>query len=123
MTEQQITDRATTNGKSTTNKDKERTRNPRQWKEMTDDPLAEGFDSHQAEYVVGKTQVVFQTLKPGQLFSRTKAGKTLSVKLNDGRFVCLDTREAVEVSPSRRKTLPCWVVTMFNSTTATKADF
>ncbi|MFN6540889.1 MAG: hypothetical protein RM021_031735 [Nostoc sp. EkiNYC01] len=90
---------------------------------MADDPLTEGFDSHQAEYVVGKTQVVFATLKPGQLFSRTKSGKTLSVKLNDGRFVCLDTREAVEVSPSRRKTLPCWVVTMFNSTTASKADF
>ena len=90
---------------------------------MADDPLSEGFDSHQAEYVVGKTQVTFGTLSPGQLFSRTKSGKTLYVKLNDGRAVCLDTRQPIEVSPTRRKTLPCWVVTIFNSTTASKVDY
>lgn len=123
MTDQHLTDRATTNGKSTTNKKEEGTKRTRQWKEMAEDPLSEGFDSHQAEYVVGRTQVVFDTLKPGQLFSRTKTGKTLYVKLNDGRAVCLDTRQPIEVSPTRRKSLPCWVVTIFNSTTASKADF
>jgi hypothetical protein len=122
MTDQQTTDRPTTNGKSANNTEP-KARRQRQWKEMTDDPLSEGFDSHQAEYVVGKTQVIFETLSPGQLFSRTKTGKTLCVKLNDGRAVCLDTRQPFEVSPARRKTLPCWVVIIFNSTTAIKADF
>ncbi|MCF2149799.1 hypothetical protein IQ276_025905 [Desmonostoc muscorum LEGE 12446] len=123
MTEQQITDRATTNGKSTTNKTEERAKRTREWKEMADDPLAEGFDPHQADYVVGRTQVGFNTLEPGQLFSRSKTGKSLYVKLNDGRAVCLDTRQPIEVSPTRRKTWQIWVVTMFNSTTASKADF
>ncbi|MEH1824472.1 MAG: hypothetical protein V7L22_03735 [Nostoc sp.] len=122
MTDQQTTDRAITNGKSAT-QNEAKARRPRQWKEMADDPLSEGFDSHQAEYVVGKTQVIFETLSPGQLFSRTKTGKTLYVKLNDGRAVCLDTRQPIEVSPTRRKTLPCWVVTIFNSTTASKVDY
>ena len=122
MTDQQTTDRATTNGKST-NGTESRTRTPRVWKEMADDPLSEGFDAHQAEYVVGRTQVTFETLSPGQLFSRTKTGKSLYVKLNDARAVCLDTRQPVGVSPTRRKTLPCWVVTIFNSTTASKADY
>ena len=120
MTDQQTTDRATTNGKSANTEPK--ARRQRQWKEMADDPLSEGFDSHQAEYVVGKTQVIFETLSPGQLFARTKSGKTLYVKLNDGRAVCLDTRQPIEVSPTRRKTLPCWIVTIFNSTTASKVD-
>lgn len=90
---------------------------------MADDPLSEGFDAHQAEYVVGRTQVGFSTLEPGQLFSRSKSGKTLYVKLNDGRAICLDTRQAIEVSPQKRKTWPIWIVTNFNSTTASKADF
>jgi hypothetical protein len=122
MTEQQTTDRAITNGKSANNAEP-KARRQRQWKEMAEDPLSEGFDSHQAEYVVGKTQVIFETLSPGQLFSRTKTGKTLCVKLNDGRGVCLDTRQPFEVSPGRRKTLPCWVVIIFNSTTASKVDY
>lgn len=122
MTDQQIADRATTNGKSTTNKT-ERKGKPREWKEMADDPLSEGFDSHQAEYVVGRTQVGFGTLEPGQLFSRSKTGKSLYVKLNDGRAVCLDTRQPIEISPTRRKTWQIWLVTLFNSTTATKVDY
>ncbi|PHM11650.1 hypothetical protein [Nostoc sp. 'Peltigera malacea cyanobiont' DB3992] len=122
MTDQQITDRAITNGRSTTNKS-DRKGKPREWKEMADDPLSDGFDAHQAEYVVGRTQVGFSTLEPGQLFSRSKSGKTLCVKLNDGRAVCLDTRQAIEVSPQKRKSWPIWIVTNFNSTTASKADF
>lgn len=90
---------------------------------MADDPLSEGFDSHQAEYVVGRTQVGFETLNPGQLFSRAKSGKSLYVKLNDGRAVCLDTRQPVEVSPQKRKNWQVWLVTNFNSTTASKVDY
>ncbi|OYD90585.1 hypothetical protein CDG76_30645 [Nostoc sp. 'Peltigera membranacea cyanobiont' 210A] len=122
MTDQQITDLAITNGKSANNAEP-RARRQRQWKEMEVDPLAEGFEVHQADYVVGKTQVGFDTLSPGQLFSRTKSGKSLYVKLNDGRGVCLDTRQPIEVSPQRRKTWQIWLVTNFNSTTAIKTDF
>ncbi|MHC5853785.1 hypothetical protein [Nostoc sp.] len=122
MTDQQTTDRAITNGKSASQAEP-KTRKPRQWKEMDRDPLSEGFDTHQADYVVGRTQVGFDTLSPGQLFSRTKSGKSLYVKLNDGRGVCLDTRQAVEVSPQKRKNWQVWLVTNFNSTTASKADF
>ncbi|QMS87323.1 hypothetical protein HUN01_06895 [Nostoc edaphicum CCNP1411] len=121
MTDQQTTDRAITNGKLASRT--ERKGKPREWKEMAEDPLSEGFDPHQAEYVVGRTQVGFSTLEPGQLFSRSKSGKTLYVKLNDGRAVCLDTRQAIEVSPQKRKTWQIWIVTNFNSTTASKADF
>lgn len=122
MTDQQTTDRTTTNGKST-NGAEPRARRPREWKEMPTDPLSEGFDVHPAEYIVGRTQVAFATLKPGQLFSRTKSGKTLCVKFNDGRGFCLDTRESIEVSPQKRKTWQIWLVTNFNSTTASKADY
>ncbi|MEI1375966.1 hypothetical protein PQG02_06850 [Nostoc sp. UHCC 0926] len=122
MTDQQTTDRATTNGKSATQAEP-KARRPREWKEMATDPLSEGFDVHQAEYVVGRTQVAFESLKPGQLFSRTKSGKSLCVKLNDGRGLCLDTREPIEVSPQKRKSWQIWLVTLFNSTTASKADY
>jgi hypothetical protein len=93
------------------------------WKDLTIDPLAEGFDSHQAEYVVGKSPVSWATLTPGQLFSRNKSGKSLWVKLNDGRAICLDTRQAMEVKPAIRNSMQVWLVTSFNSTTASKADF
>lgn len=120
MTDQQTTYQATTNGKSGKT---DRKGKPRVWKEMAEDPLSEGFDAHQAEYVVGRTQVTFETLSPGQLFSRSKSGKSLYVKLNDGRAICLDTRQPIEISPTRRKTLPSWVVTIFNSTTTSKEVF
>lgn len=119
MSDQQTTERPTTNGRAAKT---ERKGKERKWKEMTDDPLSDGFDSHQAEYVVGRTQVVFDTMSPGQLFSRGKNGKNLYVKLNDARAVCLDTRQPIEISPTRRKTWSVWLVTLFNSTTATKAD-
>ncbi len=122
MTDQQTTDRATTNGKSATQAEP-KARRTREWKEMSIDPLSEGFEVLQAEYVVGKTQVGFDTLSPGQLFSRTKSGKSLYVKLNDGRGVCLDTRQPIEVSPQKRKTWQIWLVTNFNSTTASKTDY
>ncbi|MBD2360037.1 hypothetical protein H6G36_02285 [Anabaena minutissima FACHB-250] len=121
MTEQQITDRATTNGRSAnTSKLKGK---PKVWKDLSADPLAEGFDSHHAEYVVGKSPVSWSVVEPGQLFSRSKTGKSLWVKMNNGRAACLDTRQPIEVKPSLRNSLQVWLVTSFNSTTASKADF
>lgn len=121
MSEQQTTDRAATNGRSTANPAVKGRK--KQWKDLSIDPLAEGFDSHQAEYVVGKSPVTWSTVEPGQLFSRSKAGKNLYVKLNDGRAMCLDTRQPIEIKPQIRLTFQIWLVTSFNSTTASKADF
>ncbi|MBH8577005.1 hypothetical protein I8752_29290 [Nostocaceae cyanobacterium CENA369] len=121
MSDQQTTDKATTNGRITpTNSLKGR---KKQWKSLAVDPLAEGFDGHQAEYVVGKSPLTWATLQPGQLFSRSKSGKNLHVKLNDGRAICLDTRQPIEFEPRIRNTQQVWLVTSFNSTTANKADF
>lgn len=121
MTDQQTTDKPSTNGRSATNgklKGK-----PKQWKDLSIDPLAEGFDSHQAEYVLGKSPVSWSFVQPGQLISRNKTGKSLWVKMNEGRAVSLDTRQAIEVKPSLRNSLQVWLVASFNSTTASKADF
>ncbi|MEJ1930812.1 hypothetical protein WDZ92_11170 [Nostoc sp. NIES-2111] len=121
MSEQQITDKPSTNGRTShTSKLKGK---PKVWKDLAQDPLAEGFDSHQAEYVVGKSTVSWSSALPGQLFSRSKTGKNLYVKMNEGRAICLDTRQSIEVAPSRRSSLQIWLVTSFNSTTASKADF
>jgi hypothetical protein len=121
MTEQQITDKPLSNGRtSPASKLKGK---PKVWKDLSVDPLAEGFDSHQAEYVVGKSPVSWSTVSPGQLFSRSKSGKSLYVKLNDGRATCLDTRQSIEVKPAIRNSMQVWLVTSFNSTTANKADF
>lgn len=121
MTEQSISDRHIANGNKPANNT--RKGKPKQWKDLTTDPLAEGFDSHQAEYVVGKSPVTWSTLEPGQLFSRSKAGKSLYVKINDGRAISLDSKQAIDIKPSIRLTLQVWLVTSFNSTTATRADF
>jgi hypothetical protein len=121
MSEQQTTDRTTPNGRSSNNSP--RKGKQKQWKDLTIDPLSEGFDSHQAEYVVGKAPVTWSNLTSGQLFSRTKSGKNLYVKMNDGRAVCLDTRQSIEIKPAIRMSFQVWLVTSFNSTTATKADF
>jgi hypothetical protein len=121
MSEQETLNKATVNGRSPTNTT--RKGKGKQWKDLSIDPLSEGFDSHQAEYVVGKSPVSWSTLDSGQLFSRSKAGKNLYVKLNDGRAICLDTRLPIEVKPTIRNSLQVWLVTNFNSTTAAKADF
>lgn len=121
MTEQHTTDRPVTNGRLTTETAKKR--KPKQWKDLSIDPLSEGFDSHTSEYVVGKAPVSWSTLKAGDLFSRTKAGKSLHVKMNDGRAICLDTKQSIEVKPAIRMSFQVWLVTSFNSTTASKADF
>jgi hypothetical protein len=121
MTEQTVNDKPSINGRSpTTTKPKG---GKKEWKDLAVDPLAEGFDSHHAEYVVGKSPVSWSTVLPGQLISRTKSGKSLWVKLNDGRGVCLDTRQAMEVKPAIRNSMQVWLVTSFNSTSASKADF
>lgn len=121
-----MTDQQTTNGTAINPRSPNNSRlkgRKKEWKDLSIDPLAEGFDGHQAEYVVGKSPVAWSSLEPGQLFSRSKAGKNLHVKLNDGRGVCLDTRQSIEVKPSIRNSLQVWLVTSFNSTTASKADF
>ncbi|MBE9208823.1 hypothetical protein IQ244_20210 [Nostoc sp. LEGE 06077] len=121
MNEQDTIAKASTNGKSShisNRKGKER-----KWKELSADPLAEGFDSHAAEYVVGKSPVTWATLEVGQLFSRSKTGKNLYVKLNDARAVSLDTRQAIEFRPTIRQTQQVWLVTSFNSITAKSPDF
>lgn len=121
MAEQQATDRIANfqplNGTSS------RKGKQKQWKDLTQDPLSEGFDTYQAEYVVGKAPLSWLSLSPGQLFSRTKSGKSLYVKMNDGRAICLDTKQSIEIKPAIRPTFQVWLVTSFNSTTASKADF
>ncbi|WP_235526568.1 hypothetical protein [Nostoc piscinale] len=107
MSEQDTINKPSTNGK--TSHIAPRKGKQRQWKDLTVDPLSEGFDSHIAEYVVGKAPVTWVTLEAGQLFSRTKSGKNLYVKLNDGRAVSLDTRQPIEFKPSIRQTTQvCW---------------
>jgi hypothetical protein len=121
MSEQQTTDKPLTNGRTSSNtKPKGKSK---QWKDLAVDPLSEGFDSHHAEYVVGKSPIVWSSVEPGQLFSRTKSGKNLYVKMNEGRATCLDTRQSIEVKPTIRNTMQVWLVTSFNSTTPSKADF
>lgn len=95
----------------------------KEWKDLTIDPLSEGSDSHHAEYVTGKAPITWALLEVGQLFSRSKSGKNLHVKLNHGRAICLDTRQPIEVKPSIRNSLQVWVVTNFNSTSASKIDY
>ncbi|MEH2310740.1 MAG: hypothetical protein V7K35_04765 [Nostoc sp.] len=121
MTEQQITDKPL-NGQrpSPINSRKGR---KKEWKDLTIDPLSEGYDSHQADYVVGKAPITWALLEVGQLFSRSKSGKNLHVKLNDGRAMCLDTRRPIEFKPTIRNSTQVWVVTNFNSTSASKSDF
>jgi hypothetical protein len=121
MTDQQTTDK-TLNGQrpSPINSRKGK---KKEWKDLTIDPLSEGYDSHSADYVVGKSPITWALLEVGQLFSRSKGGKNLHVKLNDGRAICLDTRRPIEFKPSIRNSTQVWVVTNFNSTSASKTDF
>ncbi|MEH2123724.1 hypothetical protein [Nostoc sp.] len=121
MTDQQTTDKPL-NGQrpSPINSRKGR---KKEWKDLTIDPLSEGYESHQADYVVGNSPITWALLEVGQLFSRSKNGKNLHVKLNDGRAICLDTRRPIEFKPSIRNSTQVWVVTNFNSTSASKTDF
>lgn len=121
MSEQETISKSSTNGRSSNNSP--RKGKQRQWKDLTVDPLEKGFDSHTAEYVVGKSPITWATVEVGQLFSRTESGKNLYVKLNDARAVSLDTRQPIEFKPSIRQTKQVWLVTSFNSITASKADF
>lgn len=94
----------------------------KQWKDLATDPLAEGFDEHNATYIVGRTPVTWEQLGTGKLFSRSKAGKSLHIKLDSGRAICLDTGASIEVAPRIRLSLQVWQVTAINSTTANR-DF
>jgi len=121
MTEQQSIDKTLMNGHSPPAPAKKR--RTKQWKDLTIDPLSEGFDSHTADYVVGKAPVSWSSLKSGDMFTRTKAGKNLHIKMNDGRGISLDTKQSIEVKPAIRMSFQVWLVSAFNSTTASKADF
>lgn len=120
MSDLQSVDKAVTNG--VTGKTRGR-RGKKQWKDLTVDPLAEGFTEHDSQYCVGNSPIVWSQLTTGQLFCRTKTGKAVHVKINSGRAICLDTQAPLEVKPTIRDTLQVWLVTSFNSTTAGKADF
>jgi hypothetical protein len=93
------------------------------WKDLDVDPLEKGFDSYQAEYIVGRSAVPWLGVKPGQLFSRNDSGKNLFVKMNDGRAISLDTKRVIEIKPTLRPTMSVWLVTSFNSISTSKADF
>ena len=94
----------------------------KQWKDLATDPLADGFDEHHASYIVGRTPLTWEQLGTGKLFSRSKLGKSLHVKLDSGRATCLDTGSSIEVAPRIRRTLQVWQVTFINTTSA-KTDF
>lgn len=121
MSDQETTNKPATNGRSIVIPN--RKGKARQWKELDTDPLAEGYDTHPAQYVVGKGSVSWSNVEVGKLFSRSKTGKSLWVKMNAGKAINLDTRQQIEVKPSLRNSLQVWVVTSFNSTTANQADF
>jgi hypothetical protein len=120
MSDQQTTDKATTNGYKTTNPAP--TRRRKQWKDLPPDPLSEGYTEHPASYTVGSSPVTWNQLQVGQMFCRTKSGKAVHVKVNAGRAVCLDTQAPMEVKPTIRATLQVWLVTGMNTTTATTAE-
>ena len=90
----------------------------RQWKDLPPDPLAEGFDEHTASYIVGKSSVTWADLAIGAMFSRSKSGKALHVKLDAGHANCLDTGEQIEIAPKHRPILQVWKVTSINTTTS-----
>ena len=89
----------------------------RQWKDLSTDALSEGFDGYSASYIVGRTPLTWSQLAIGCLFSRSKSGKNLHIKLDAAKAVSLDTNESLEIAPKYRPTLQVWKVTSFNSTT------
>ena len=89
----------------------------REWKDLPTDVLSEGFDQHTASYTVGRTPLSWKELPIGAVFSRSKSGRTLHIKLDAAKAICLDTLEAIEVAPKIRVSLQVWKVTSFNSTT------
>ena len=90
----------------------------RQWKDLPPDPLAEGFDNYPASYIVGKSSITWADLNVGSIFSRSKSGKSLHMKIDAGRAICMDTGDSLEIAPKLRMGLQVWKVTSFNSTTA-----
>ncbi|MBH8561659.1 hypothetical protein I8748_05605 [Nostoc sp. CENA67] len=117
MSENETVNKPSTNGKSS-HSSATKSGKKRQWKDLPVDSLSKGFEIHQAEYVVGKSPVIWSTVTPGQLFSLSETGKNLHVKLSDARAISLDTRVSIEFKPSIRLSTQVWVVTSFNSITA-----
>ncbi|MEO0687702.1 MAG: hypothetical protein AAFY76_22285, partial [Cyanobacteria bacterium J06649_11] len=95
MTEQATDYKPGTNGKLSSNPSRKGRK--KNWKDLDVDPLEKGFDSYQAEYIVGRSAVPWLGVKPGQLFSRNDSGKNLFVKMNDGRAISLDTKRVIEL--------------------------
>ncbi|MEM6399800.1 MAG: hypothetical protein AAF757_06140 [Cyanobacteria bacterium P01_D01_bin.116] len=121
MTEQATDYKPGTNGKLPNNPSRKGRK--KNWKDLDVDPLEKGFDSYQAEYIVGRSAVPWLGVSPGQLFSRNDSGRNLFVKMNDGRAISLDTRRVIEIKPTLRPTMSVWLVTSFNSISTAKPDF
>jgi hypothetical protein len=111
MEEQKITLPPSTNGSVR----RSRKGIKREWKDLPQDPLAEGFDEYQSTYIVGKTPVTWSSLTTGSLFTRSKSGKLIHCKLDAGHAIALDTGESLEIAPKYRVTLQVYKVTAFNS--------
>jgi len=63
MTEQSTDHKTTTNGRQMMNTSRKGTQ--KQWKDLSADPLEKGFDAHIAEYVVGRSPVLWLSVSPG----------------------------------------------------------
>jgi hypothetical protein len=111
------------NGVSTDTQKSTRKGRTRKWKDLSTDPLKDGFEEYKASVIVGKTPILWNTLSPGALFSRSESGANLHVKIDAAKAVSLDTGDSLEVAPDYRKRFEVWKVTSFNSTTVVKADF
>ena len=120
MNESLSADRAVMNGVTSNVKAK---RGKKQWKDLAVDPLAEGFAEHDASYTVGNSPLTWSQIETGQLFCRTKSGKAVHVKIHSGLGICLDTQARLEIKPTIRETMQVWLITSFNTTTASKANF
>lgn len=95
----------------------------RKWKDLSTDPLKDGYEEYQASVITGKTAVSWNSISPGGLFSRTSNGINLHCKIDASKAVSLDTGDDLEIAPKYRETLEVFKVISFNSTTVTKADF
>lgn len=111
------------NSVSTDTQKKSRKGRRRQWKDLSTDPLKDGFEEYKAVVIIGRTAVSWDSLPPGGLFSRSESGTNLHCKIDAAKAVSLDTGDALEIAPKYRETLQIWKVTSFNSTVVTKTDF
>ena len=60
-------------------------------------PWALGFDNSPFSYIVGKSSLTWADLNVGSIFSRSKSGKSLHMKIDAGRAISMDTGESLEI--------------------------